>query len=153
MAGEHDHDVAADVHGTAAARLQAVEQRYTACRRTLVGVLAAAGRPLTIAEVRDVEPGIAQSSAYRNLGDLEAAGVVRRVVTDDEFARYELAEDLTGHHHHHLICQTCGSVEDFTISGSLERSLDRALAQAATDAGFAVADHRLDLVGTCGDCR
>ena len=153
MAGEHAHDVAADVHGTAAARLAAFDQRYTACRRTLVGVLATAGRPLTMAEVLAADPGMAQSSAYRNLADLEAAGVVRRVVTDDEFARYELAEDLTGHHHHHLICSSCGAVEDFTISGALERSLDRALAEAAAGAGFAAEDHRLDLVGTCSGCR
>lgn len=153
MAAEHAHDAAVDVHATAAARLRAAGQRYTACRRTLVALLVDVGRPVTIAELLEAEPTLAQSSAYRNLADLEVAGVVRRVVTDDEYGRFELAEDLTGHHHHHLICSTCGAVEDFTISGSLERSLDRALAEAADTAGFAVVDHRLDLVGTCSDCR
>ena len=32
---------------------------------------------------------------YRNLSVLERAGVVQRIVTTDEWARYELAEDLT----------------------------------------------------------
>ena len=52
---------------------------------------------------------------YRNLVVLEQAGVVRRVTSTDDFARYELAEDLT-EHHHHLICSSCGTVDDFTAS-------------------------------------
>ena len=53
---------------------------------------------------------------------LEQAGVVHRVVATDEFTRYELAEDLT-EHHHHLICSSCGAVADFTI-GPAARGLD-----------------------------
>ena len=68
-------------------------------------------------------PGLAQSSAYRNLAVLERAGVVHRIVTSDEFARYELAEDLT-HHHHHLICSTCGGVTDFEVSDAVEHELE-----------------------------
>ena len=55
-----------------------------------------------------------QSSAYRNLAVLEHAGVVRRVITEGEFARFELTEELT-EHHHHLICSRCGRVEDVTV--------------------------------------
>jgi len=142
----------ADLHNAIAARLRADDQRYTAGRRALVDLLAGAERPLTIAELLARGHGIAQSSAYRNLTVLEQAGVVRRVVTDDEFARFELAEDLTGHHHHHLICTACGRVEDFTIAGHLETTLDRAFGQVATDTGFRITDHRLDLVGTCSGC-
>lgn len=136
---------------TAAARLQADGQRYTDNRRELVAVLDAAEAPLTIPEILERRPGLAQSSAYRNLSVLERAGVVRRIVTTDEWARYELAEELT-EHHHHLICQTCGRVEDFTVSAALERSIDDAMATAATAAGFALDHHRLDLVGRCARC-
>ena len=48
---------------------------------------------------------------YRNLTVLEDAGVISRVVTHDEWARFELAEDIGGHHHH-LICEQCGTVRD-----------------------------------------
>ena len=136
---------------TAAARLQADGQRYTDNRRELVAVLDAAEAPLTIPEILERRPGLAQSSAYRNLSVLERAGVVRRIVTTDEWARYELAEELT-EHHHHLICQTCGRVEDFTVSAALERSIDDAMAAAAVAAGFALDHHRLDLVGRCARC-
>jgi Fe2+ or Zn2+ uptake regulation protein len=90
---------------------------------------------------------------YRNLSVLERAAVVHRIVTADDFARYELAEDLTEHHHHHLICARCGDVADFTLPAPLEAELDQAAERVAKRTGFAVDRHQLDLVGTCPTCR
>lgn len=143
--------VRGDLHSTVAARLRRDGQRYTGSRRALVEVLAASERPLSIPEVLGTRTDLPQSSAYRNLAVLERAGVVRRVPSPDGFARYELGEDLSGHHHH-LICSSCGEVADFTVSPQLERSLSRALERVATEAGFTTAAHRLDLVGTCRRC-
>ena len=140
-----------ELHATAAARLRDEQQRYTASRRALVEALAGADRPPTIPELLGARPGLAQSSAYRNLAVLEQVGVVRRIVTSDEHARFELAEDLTGHHHH-LVCGSCGRVEDFTAPPALERSLDRVLSDVAEANGFSPEHHRLDLVGTCRSC-
>lgn len=143
--------MAVDLDDEAAGRLRRDGQRYTANRRELVALLADAGAPLSIPDVLARRRHLAQSSVYRNLAVLERAGVVRRIVTSDEWARYELAEDLT-EHHHHLICSRCGSVQDFTVSAQLERSLALALARAADSAGFTAHQHRLDLVGVCRDC-
>ena len=140
------------VHLTAAQRLRRDGQRYTGRRRALVGILDRAAGPLTIGEVLAADPELAQSSAYRNLAVLEAAGVVHRVLTDGDYARFELTEDLTGHHHH-LICSSCGSVTDFTVAPDLEARLDAALEDAAGASDFTVEHHRLDLVGTCTSCR
>ena len=141
----------ADVHDTAARRLRAVGQRYTSGRQAVVDVLAGARAPLTIPEVVAGGRRIPQSSAYRSLAVLEQAGVVRRILTSGDFARYELAEDLT-EHHHHLICSTCGGVEDFTAPTALEQSLRRAVEDVEGATGFAAAHHRLDLVGVCRTC-
>jgi Fe2+ or Zn2+ uptake regulation protein len=141
-----------DLHATAAARLKRDQQRYTTGRRALVDALAGAVRPVTMPELQRGHPDLALSSAYRNLAVLERAGVVRRIVTSDEHARFELAEDLTGHHHH-LICGACGRVDDFTVSSQLERSLESALARIVEGTGFRPDHHRLDLVGTCSDCE
>src|SRR5689334_12085830 len=94
------------VHATVSSRLRAVGQRLTTNRRVLLDALTAAARPLTIPEILDEQPDLAQSSVYRNLVVLEDAGVVHRVVGTAEFARWELTEDLAGHHHH-LICASC----------------------------------------------
>lgn len=140
-----------DLDRVAADRLEADGQRYTGNRRQLVSLLAEQQAPVTIPEILEKAPGLAQSSVYRNLSVLEKAGVVQRIVTSDEWARYELAEELT-EHHHHLICASCGRVEDFTVSAALERSIDDAMAAVAASAGFALDHHRLDLVGRCRDC-
>jgi Fe2+ or Zn2+ uptake regulation protein len=137
----------------AQARLATVDQRYTANRRLLVEILRAADRPLTMPELLEQGHDLAQSSVYRNLVVLEQAGVVRRIVTNDEFARFELAEDLTGHHHHHLVCSSCGSVEDFTVPQEIEELLDSTVDTVAEHHGFAVDGHRLDLLGLCRNCR
>jgi Fur family transcriptional regulator, ferric uptake regulator len=141
---------APDVHTTAESRLRTVGQRYTEQRRAIVRALEAAGRPRSMPELL-ADSGLPQSSVYRNLTVLEHAGVARRVVTEEDFARYELTEDLT-EHHHHLICSTCGRVEDVTIPTALERDVDRALDRLAKQTGFAKVAHRLDLIGTCRDC-
>ncbi len=141
----------AELHSTATTRLRRDGQRYTAGRRALVDALVTTDRPLTILEVLEARRDLAQSSAYRNLAVLERAGVVRRIVTTDEHARFELAEDLS-EHHHHLICSRCGVIEDVTVPGSLEIELERTLRRVASRRGFAGASHRLDLIGTCARC-
>ena len=146
------HPVTADLHDTAAARLRQHDQRYTRNRRAIVEALAATDRPLTIPELLASRRELPQSSAYRNLGLLEEAGVVRRVVGGGEFACYELAEDLT-EHHHHFICSTCGMVEDFTLPHDVESAVERALSRVAKRSRFDGVYHQLDLVGTCARCR
>jgi Fe2+ or Zn2+ uptake regulation protein len=92
-----------------------------------------------------------QSSVYRNLAVLEHAGVVHRVITEEGFARFELTEELT-EHHHHLICSNCGKVEDVTIPSDVESTMDRTVDRLAKRSGFAEVRHRLDLIGTCRAC-
>ncbi len=133
------------------ALLRREDQRYTKGRRALVATLRAEGQPVTIPQILDASDGLAQSSVYRNLVVLEEAGVVTRIVTNDDFARFELAEQFT-HHHHHLICSSCGDVVDFSLDDQAEAGLDEALHDVAERAGFTVEAHRLDLVGTCADC-
>jgi Fe2+ or Zn2+ uptake regulation protein len=144
--------MSSDLHDTAAARLRETDQRYTKNRRAIVTALSASDRPVSIPELLALRNGLPQSSAYRNLALLEEAGVVRRVLGGGEFARYELAEDLT-EHHHHLICSTCGAVEDFTLPAEVETTVERALTRAARRIQFEGIHHRLDLVGICADCH
>ena len=140
-----------ELHTTVAERLRQVGQRYTRQRRALVELLSDADHPLSIPDILLRENGLAQSSVYRNLAVLAQANAVHRVVTTDDFARYELVEDLS-HHHHHLICSSCGGVEDFTASPQVERTVARAISQVASTTGFSPEHHRLDLIGVCSAC-
>jgi Fur family ferric uptake transcriptional regulator len=140
------------LHSLVSARLRKVDQRYTSGRRCMVELLVAAGRPVSIGDIADLRPEIARSSAYRHLMELQIAGVVRRVASNDEFARFELAEDLT-EHHHHLLCVNCGSVVDVTPPAALERAVSKAMADLAGAEGFEMLSHRLDVFGLCPNCR
>jgi Fe2+ or Zn2+ uptake regulation protein len=140
------------LHELVEARLRRVDLRYTAGRRALVELLADAGHPVSIGDIASSLPQLPRSSAYRHLVDLQGAGVVRRVAASDEFARFELAEDLT-EHHHHLLCVSCGKVTDVTPSSAFERQVSRTVDELAVDLGFEPHGHRLDVIGLCSGCR
>jgi len=114
--------------------------------------LLAAQRPVSITDISSLLPSLPRSSAYRHLVDLQNAGVVRRVAANDEFARFELGEDLT-EHHHHLLCTECGRVIDITPSQAFEKALIKQLEQLADGVGFYLQSHSVDALGLCEVCR
>lgn len=140
------------LHETVEERLRRAEQRYTGGRRAIVDALAGAGHPVSIEDIGEAIPQLPRSSAYRHLVDLQSAGVVRRVAANDEFARFELAEDLT-EHHHHLLCVSCGRLTDVTASESFERSLGKTVDELSEAVGFRPHGHRLDVLGVCVNCQ
>jgi len=149
---EEQVNLSPSIHDAVGVRLVRMDQRYTRLRRLLVDTLASAARPLTIPEIVASTPRLPQSSAYRNITTLMDVGVVRRLPGTDDHGRYELDEELSGHHHH-LVCSHCGRVDDVPASARLERALTEA-ARAVTDKqGYQVIEHRFDQLGLCPDCR
>lgn len=147
-----DQETGADVHGEVERRLRRVDQRYTAGRRAIVDLLVAEGRPVSIGDIAERLPDLPRSSAYRHLVDLHAAGLVRRITAHDEYTRFELAEDLT-EHHHHLLCVSCGRVIDVTLPAGFEEQASAAIGELADAEGFEPQSHRLDVLGLCAACR
>lgn len=143
----------AELHREAAQRLAAMEQRYTDGRRGLVAALARAERPLSVPEILQMAGPLPQSSAYRHLTVLMEAGIVARIATGSDQARFELSERLSGDHHHHLVCGSCGAVVDVDAFPRLERALDAAARLAEEESDFEVTGHKIDLLGRCTNCR
>lgn len=129
-----------------------VSQRYTSGRKVVVEVLAKAGHPVTIEDIGELAPRLPRSSAYRHLVDLQQCGVVRRVAANDGYYRFELAEDIT-EHHHHLMCTSCGKVIDVTPTPAFETAMASYLDGLSSSNGFVSNDHRLDVLGACASCR
>jgi Fe2+ or Zn2+ uptake regulation protein len=140
-----------DLHELVEVRLRRIDQRYTPGRRAMVELLAALGHPVSISDIARQLPGVPRSSAYRHLVDLQSAGVVRRLAASDEFARFELAEDLT-EHHHHLLCSACGRVLDVTPTPSFERMVADMVQELAARENFHATGHALDIIGHCAEC-
>lgn len=143
---------AEDLHGEIRWRLGRRGLRYTGGRRAVVELLIASDRPVNIGDIGRALPDLPRSSAYRHLADLQSASVVCNVPASDEYARFELAEDLTDHHHH-LLCTGCGRVVDVPSSPELESALQSYVARLTEKEGFTPHHHRVDVVGLCAECQ
>lgn len=128
-------------------------RRRSEHRELVLGCLSSAGgRHMTAEqvheEVRKDHPGIGIATVYRNLKQLEESGdVIRSVVGDAGTAVYEPAGPSGRHLHHHLICFSCGSVQD--LDADLLDAIER---HVEDKKGFKVKDHRLHIYGICRHC-
>jgi Fur family transcriptional regulator, ferric uptake regulator len=89
---------------------------------------------------------IGLATVYRVLMQFEQAGLLTRSHFESGKSVFELNE---GQHHDHLVCLTCGRVEEFYDPEIEKRQL--AVAQAR---GFELQDHSLALYAACtkADC-
>lgn len=149
---DHRNAPTEDVHELVGSALVEGGQRYTSGRKRLVDLLLAASRPVSLPDLLASNSGLPQSSIYRNLEALEQQGLVRRINVGEQHARYELAEVLLGHHHH-LICISCGLIEDMTLDEVLETGIEASMENIAASANFEMTGHSVDLHGRCAECN
>lgn len=136
-----------------AVRLRSQDVRFTRARRMVVRILAEAEGPLAAGELhRELAQAVPLSSLYRTLAILEKSAVITKQHDGLGRGRYELAEWLTGHHHH-LVCESCGEVRDVAVSPATERMVINLVDRIAARAGYRATGHRIDIQGTCRVCR
>jgi Fur family ferric uptake transcriptional regulator len=104
-------------------------------------------RPLLPADILRIAEDIGQrlgvATVYRALRALAEAHEIISVFIKDGPPRYELVERG---HHHHFLCQRCGTV--FDISGCLGKE---AFAEMVPD-DFRMEGHEVTLHGLCAGC-
>lgn len=144
--------VQGDLHESIRRTLSSHDVRYTSGRKQVIETLRDAPGPRSAAELLDETPGVPLSSLYRSLTVLDDAGVLRRQHDADGLARYELAEWLTGHHHH-AVCTECGAVEDIELGDTAEASLESMIDGLSKATGWKLTGHSLEVEGMCGPCR
>jgi Fur family ferric uptake transcriptional regulator len=131
--------------------LRAAGYRSGGARDAVVGYLAARDCCVSAQELHDGlradgrRVGIA--SVYRALDQLGELQLVHRVDLGDGVARFEAAQP-DGEHHHHVVCDDCGRVEQFS-----DHALESRLTSVAGGLGFDLAEHDVVLRGSCPDCR
>jgi Fur family ferric uptake transcriptional regulator len=84
---------------------------------------------------------IGLATVYRVLMQFEQAGLLTRSHFESGKSVFELNE---GRHHDHLLCMTCGRVEEF-YDAEIEKR-QHAIAQVR---GFELQDHALSLYAVC----
>jgi len=95
-------------------------------------------------------PSVSLATVYRNLKLFAGADLIDEVATGRSLSRY----DANQNPHHHLICRSCGSVDDY-FEGTID-CLAAVLGAGASGGfigSFAVQDARLNVYGVCGRCR
>lgn len=135
----------------ALAELERAGYRSGAARLAVVDLLARQQCCLTAREISDqlrqdgTTVGIA--SVYRALEALDDLRLVQRLDAGEGVARFEAA-DPSGEHHHHVVCDRCGTVAPFE-----DAALERAIERVAARLDYEVAGHDVVLHGTCAECR
>ena len=96
--------------------------------------------------VQQEHPGVGLVTVYRTLGLLARLGIICEVHTGSNSRSYCWRRPTA--HHHHLICNQCGKVWDFT-----DCNLDELEITLARRSGFEIEGHLLEFTGRCRQCR
>ncbi|HVR32968.1 MAG TPA: Fur family transcriptional regulator [Acidimicrobiia bacterium] len=131
-------------------RLTARGVRYTAGRQSVIAALNLADGPRSANELFS-ELELPLSSLYRSLAVLEEAGVLTPHHGVRGVTRYELAEWAAGHHHH-VVCESCGAVDDVHLDPTHEAELERLVAHITRSLSFSPTGHALEVEGRCESC-
>ena len=131
--------------------LREAGHRTGGAREAVVGYLSSRDCCVSAQEVHAGLGGqgtrIGIASVYRALEQLDELRLVHRVDLGDGVARFEPALP-DGAHHHHVVCDDCGRVEQFS-----DRQLESRLTSVAGGLGFELGEHDVVLHGSCPDCR
>jgi Fur family ferric uptake transcriptional regulator len=120
--------------------------RLTPQRRSLLDLIAETDGSFTAVDLfqqaRRRKPKLGLATVYRTIELLRRTGSVRPLVGD---ARPAYVRCDPGHHHH-LVCLSCGAVEETELCGAPSPS------QLRRRYGFTAEGHELDIYGTCARC-
>jgi Fur family ferric uptake transcriptional regulator len=121
--------------------------RATAQRRAVLDAVASLAGGFTALELHEraqrLEPRLGLATTYRTIELLREAGTLRTL------AGREPRTYVRCHpgHHHHLVCISCGDVQETELCGA------PSAAELAAEHGFAPAGHELEIYGTCARCN
>lgn len=130
--------------------LSALGYRLTPQRRLIWDVLHRSARHLTAEEIQSRMPaplaGLNLPTIYRNLQLLRQLGQVRELQIGSGPTRFETL--APGEEHHHLICRSCGTIENLSDPG-----LGKTLERLGQDGGFSPGLADLVIYRDCARCQ
>ena len=131
-------------------RLDADGRRRTPSRAMVIAAALRRTQPFTAQElVRELaRRGIGRATVFRTLDLLVSLDVLSRIHGVEQGARCIRYTACAPSHHHHLVCRSCGRVEEIRASG-----LEQRIAALARARGFQPLGHGLEVQGLCAECR
>ncbi|OBK36820.1 transcriptional repressor [Mycobacterium sp. 1245111.1] len=101
-----------------------------------------------LSAVRGALPEVSRQAVYDVLNALTAVGLVRRIQPSGLVARYE---SRVGDNHHHVVCRTCGVINDVDCAVGDAPCLTPSNDDNALD-GFVLDEAEVIYWGLCPDC-
>lgn len=89
------------------------------------------------------EVGLA--TVYRVLTQFEQAGLVCRHHFEGGQSVFEMED---GEHHDHILCVSCGKVDEF-----IDETIEERQKKIAKEKGYSMTDHSLYIYGVCSQCQ
>ena len=118
----------------------------TTARKAIFDTLLNADEPLKNGEVARRTPSVDRASVYRTLELFSELGITETIIRGWT-PLSELAEPFKAHHHH-IICERCGKVEEIEND-----TLEDILHLVASRHNFTLQKHLVELSGICHTCR
>ncbi|HNY12313.1 MAG TPA: transcriptional repressor [Candidatus Wallbacteria bacterium] len=128
--------------------------KMTAQRSVIIDVLLRHSREhinleQILAEARANNPAVSGATVFRNIVFLEKTRLISKMKLQDNKSYYQLQKAGTAEgHHDHLLCEKCGKIVEF-YSEKLEKLQEK----VASENGFEISRHRMELYGVCRTCR
>jgi Fur family ferric uptake transcriptional regulator len=120
--------------------------RTTRQRTAVLAALRRAPEPLSAQDLHaDLGRSVALATVYRALQGLVDAGRVDVFRRDTGEALFRLCNPV---HHHHLVCERCGRVEEIDAC-----EVELWASRVARRHGFSITGHQADVFGVCEACR
>lgn len=132
------------VEGRVDAILEDLGCRVTSPRREVARLLVSKRGSFSAESINEELPDVGRATVYRTIKLLSDAGVVCKTTLPDGSPRYAFDHSW---HHHHLICTTCGKVEEFR-----NPELERLLCDLAEEIPGQVLGHHVEFHVTCTRC-
>ncbi|MFZ8956676.1 MAG: ferric iron uptake transcriptional regulator [Pseudohongiellaceae bacterium] len=93
----------------------------------------------------EAEEDVGLATVYRVLTQFESAGLVSRHHFEGGHSVFELMSD---DHHDHIVCDSCGKVEEF-----FDDIIEQQQEKIAQKFGYKITDHSMYLYGICAACQ
>lgn len=122
--------------------------RLTRARSAIIELFCNVKHPITAQYIQknlsNSQIAVNKTTIYRELVFLTGQNIITSVSLTPDTLSYELVH---GEHHHHIICNDCGKIEDIILP--TEKFLDDAKKQT----NFALHSHSLEFYGQCRQCK
>jgi Fur family ferric uptake transcriptional regulator len=128
-------------------KIQQEGYRLTSQRQQIIDALTSS--PQSVLEIisflKSKGVSVDKVTIYRTLDCFVKLGIAAKTQFKDKTAKYELL--TASNHHHHLVCDQCGSVEDIPLDDSI------LLKRVRKQTDFQIKSHSLEFFGICANCQ